>query len=110
MAIDQITTPAVVEGMGPYSQALRVGPWLLVAGQVAWDPAGNIVGVGDIEKQARQVFANIEALCIAAGGALSDVVQIRTYLTDMSDARAVSAIRREIFSAPYPTATTVASR
>jgi enamine deaminase RidA (YjgF/YER057c/UK114 family) len=106
--VSRVTTPEVVEGKGPYSQALRVGDWLLIAGQVAWDANGEVVGAGNIEAQARQVFANIEALCTAAGGSLRDIVQLRAFVTDIALAGAVSALRRELFAEPYPTATTVA--
>jgi enamine deaminase RidA (YjgF/YER057c/UK114 family) len=97
----------VVAGPGSYSQAIRVGHWLLMAGQVAWNGAGEIVGAGDLEAQIRQVFANIAALCAAAGGDLGDVVQLRTYLTDIRQIGVLSAIRQELFSAPLPTSTTV---
>lgn len=107
MISEQITTPAVAESKGPYSQAIRVGSWLLISGQVAWNAAGDVIGVGDIEAQTRQVFANIAALCDAAGLQLHNVVQIRTYLTDITQAGMVSAIRCELFTPPYPTATTV---
>lgn len=97
----------VVAGSGSYSQAIRSGPWLIMAGQVAWNETGDVVGVGDLHAQTRQVFANIAALCEAAGGGLGNVVQLRTYLLDISQIGVVSAVRQELFTANPPTSTTV---
>lgn len=97
----------VVAGSGSYSQAIRSGSWLIMAGQVAWNETGDVVGVGDLQAQTRQVFANIAALCEAAGGGLRNVVQLRTYLLDISQIGVVSAVRQELFTATPPTSTTV---
>ena len=71
------------------------------------DENGNLVGKGDIEAQSRKVYANIEALCVAAGGTLANVAHLNMYVTDIRYRAVVTGIRNEIFEAPYPTATMV---
>ena len=93
----------------PYSQALLVeakrNPY--ISGQVPVDEAGNLIGRGDVAAQARKVFANIQALCEAAGASLDDVVFLRMYLTDMRFRGAITEVRDELLGEPYPAATMV---
>jgi reactive intermediate/imine deaminase len=92
----------------PYSHAIKVGNLLFVAGQVALDEELRIVGPGDAEAQARQVWRNIQAVVEAAGGKLTDVVRVTTYVVDLADADAVQQVRRELFpEGDYPAATVV---
>jgi len=93
----------------PYSQALLVAAkrQLYISGQVPVDENGDLVGKGDIEAQTRKVFANIQALCEAAGGTLDNVVFLRMYLTDMRFRPAITEVRNELLRAPYPAATMV---
>ena len=105
--------PIAAEGVSvptaPYSQALEVTSLrtLHISGQVPVDGDGNLVGRGDIEKQASQVFANIRAICDAGGASLDDVVFLRIYLTDMGFRPAITRIRNELLKPPYPAATMV---
>lgn len=57
---------------------------LHLAGQVAWDDAGNLVGPGDLAAQCDQVFRNLKEVLGAAGMAPADVVRLRTYVVDYS--------------------------
>ena len=92
----------------PYSHAVRCGDLLLMAGQVAFDAAGELVGPGDPEAQFRQVWANIRALVEAAGGTLADVVKVTYYLTDVRDIEAELPLRRALFGrGRFPCATVV---
>lgn len=52
------------------------------AGQVAWDRNQNVVGVGDLAAQTRQVVQNLKAVLAAAGAGPADIVRIRTYVVD----------------------------
>lgn len=98
----------VVEGKGLYSQCTRVGDLLLIAGQVAWDAEGNVVGEGDAAAQARRCFEAIRSLVEAAGGSMSDVAKVNMYVADIADARLIGPVRKEFFTPPYPAWTTVA--
>ena len=98
------TTPA---GGRPYSPALRVGEWLIIAGQAAVDGDGRVVGPGDAAAQWRRCLSNIRELVEEAGGSMRNIVHIGIYVTDMRHHLAHSDIRREFFEEPYPTATVV---
>jgi 2-iminobutanoate/2-iminopropanoate deaminase len=103
-----VQTPGTEPAGGrPYSPALRVGDWLVIAGQASVDAEGNLVGRGDAAAQWRQCLENIRALVEAAGGSMPDVVHLGIYVTDMQHHLKHSEIRREFFVEPYPTATAV---
>jgi enamine deaminase RidA (YjgF/YER057c/UK114 family) len=74
--------------LGQYSQITRVknaSEWLLIAGQLATDKAGNIVGADDFDAQCGQVFRNIEAALVSCGAGWKNVVQFTTYLVHSQD-------------------------
>jgi enamine deaminase RidA (YjgF/YER057c/UK114 family) len=77
----------VPEPVAEYAQGVEVegGRTLYVAGQIAIDADGRLVGEGDIRAQTRQVFANIQAIVEEAGGEMSDIVKLVTFLTDIDD-------------------------
>ncbi len=60
------------------------GRVLHLAGQVAWDDAGNLVGPGDLEAQCAQVCRNLKEVLTAAGMTPANVVRLRTYVVDYS--------------------------
>jgi enamine deaminase RidA (YjgF/YER057c/UK114 family) len=92
----------------PYSHGVKVGTMLFVAGQVALDEELRIVGPGDAEAQARQTWKNIKTVVEAAGGKISDVVRVTTYVADLTDIDAIHRVRREFFpDGDFPTATVV---
>jgi enamine deaminase RidA (YjgF/YER057c/UK114 family) len=92
----------------PYSHAVKIGNLLFVAGQVALDEELRLIGIGDPEAQARQVWRNIQTVVEAAGGKVTDVVRVTTFLADASHLDAVHRARREFFpDGGYPTATVV---
>jgi enamine deaminase RidA (YjgF/YER057c/UK114 family) len=92
-----------------FAQATQVGDTIYVAGQVAQDPDGNLVGPNDMAAQSRQVFANIEAILAVAGATMSDVTKITAYVTDMSRYGEYSAVRAEVFPKAQMASATVAS-
>lgn len=104
--VDAADAPAAV---GPYSHAVRHGGLLFLSGQAPFDPQTGEVVPGGIEAQARQVFANLEAVLTAAGASFADVLKVNVYLTDLDDFRTVNAIYAEAFDAPYPARTTIAA-
>lgn len=96
----------------PYriSQAMRVGDLIITSGQAAIDASGALVGVGDFEAQAEQVFANLADVLGAAGSSLAQVIKVTIYLTDMHYFPDIVALRERFFSAPYPADTIVEVR
>lgn len=94
---------------GPYSQGLKVGNRVYVAGQGPTDPAtGNLAG-STIETQTRQVLKNILAILEAAGASMTDVVKSTVHLNDLTHFQAFNRIYEEFFEEPYPVRTTVQS-
>jgi enamine deaminase RidA (YjgF/YER057c/UK114 family) len=89
-----------------FAQATRVGDQLWIAGQVAVDADGAPVAIGDAERQAEQVWANLAQVLEAAGGGLDDLVATTTYIVDRAyrDA-ATEARRRALDGTTYPTNT-----
>jgi reactive intermediate/imine deaminase len=89
------------------SQAFRVGDLVIVSGQAAIDQDGHIVGVGDFDAQAEQVFRNLTRVLEAAGSGLDRVVKVTIYLTDMGNFPKIVDLRGTWFTPPYPADTIV---
>jgi reactive intermediate/imine deaminase len=83
------------------------GKTIYVAGQIALDKDGHVVGAGNMKAQAEQVFKNLQAALDAAGAKFSDVVKMNTYVTDMEQAPAVREVRARYFGDTAPASTLV---
>ena len=88
-------------GVG-YSHVAKAGNTVYIAGQIALDAEGNLVGKGDIEAQTHRVYANLQAILKELGGSLDDIVKMTTYLTDRSQLEAFRRVRNRFFSEPFP--------
>jgi reactive intermediate/imine deaminase len=93
---------------GPYSQAIRSGGFLFLAGQGPFRTDGSKVE-GSFEDQARQTFRNLEAVSKAAGASLADAVRVGVYLRDMVNFPALNKIYTEFLRDPMPARTTIQS-
>ncbi|MEO0437553.1 MAG: RidA family protein [Pseudomonadota bacterium] len=110
MTAQQIkTTPDPFESY-LISQAFVVGNLVITSGQASIGLDGKIVGVGDFDAQAEQVFQNLSAVLEAAGSSLAKVIKVTIYLTDMANFPKIVALRERFFSAPYPADTIVEVR
>jgi enamine deaminase RidA (YjgF/YER057c/UK114 family) len=91
-----------------FAQVVRVGNQVYVAGQTAVDERGNVVGKGNIDAQARQVFRNLQKCLEAAGANFDQVVKLNIYSTDL-DAHlpALTKTRREFFPREPVASTTI---
>jgi reactive intermediate/imine deaminase len=96
------------KAIGPYSQALRVGDMVFMAGQIPLDPVTMQMVEGDFEKETRRVFENIKAVIAAAGGTFTQIVMVRIFLTDFANFAKVNEVMQQYFKEPYPPRTTVA--
>jgi 2-iminobutanoate/2-iminopropanoate deaminase len=94
-----------------FAQVVRTGKQVYVAGQTSVDGNGNLVGKGDIEVQARQVFLNLRKCLEAAGTDFDHVVKLNVYSTDLDSHREVIArLRGEYFREPVASTTVQVSR
>jgi enamine deaminase RidA (YjgF/YER057c/UK114 family) len=78
-----------------------------VAGQVAFDSTGKVVGVGDFQAQAEQVFANLGRALVSVGASFGDVVKTTTFITDLKNLPALRDTRARYFDTMHPPANTL---
>ncbi len=102
-----VASPEAPTPVGPYSPALRVGDWIYLSGQGAFDPSTGAIVSDDVEEQTAQVFRNIGVLLAAAGADLDDVVSCLVHLSDLSDFSKVNRVYEKHFIGTRPTRTTV---
>ncbi|NKB66236.1 MAG: RidA family protein [Candidatus Latescibacteria bacterium] len=88
---------------------IQVDDTIWVSGMVAFNPTGDIVGVGDMRVQADQVFANLAAVLAEAGATMDDVVKITAWLTDMDRYSEYNDSRAAAFTGRLPASATVHS-
>jgi reactive intermediate/imine deaminase len=101
MARQVIHTDAAPKAIGTYSQAVRCGGTVYLAGQIGLDPA-TMELVSGIGPQIHRVFDNLKAVAAAAGGGLNDIVKLNVYVTDLAHFARVNEIMATYFATPYP--------
>jgi len=88
---------------GHYSHGvIASGRLLFVAGQVALDEDGRLIGGDDAAAQAHQVLANLKRVIESAGGTMADVARTTLYLTRIADRGPVGKVREAFFPSPPP--------
>lgn len=97
-----ISTELAPAAIGTYSQAVKVDNTVYLSGQIPLDPATMTLVDSSIEAQVRQVFDNVSAVCVAAGGSLGKIVKLNIYLTDLDNFATVNSVMAEYFERPYP--------
>ena len=107
MANSEYMNPGGIADPSPsgFTAVVKAGNTVYIAGMVAQDENGNVVGEGDTEAQTRQIWRNIEVAVKAAGGSLADIVKTTTYVTGIEHGAAVRAVRNELFPSNPPTST-----
>ena len=91
-----------------YSQAATVksGRLVYVAGQVAMDPSGKLVGPGDFRAQAEQTFENLKATLAASGASFDNVVKLNSYFIDIKQAPVFREVRDKYINVTHPPVST----
>src|ERR1700694_29878 len=98
------------QGKPAYSHVVTVngaGKTIYVAGQLARNTEGNIVGPGDMQAQMEQTFKNLEACLKTAGASWADVVKSNTFVTNYEEFAKCSDVRMRYIGVASPTSTTV---
>ncbi|MEP7028890.1 MAG: RidA family protein [Candidatus Eisenbacteria bacterium] len=102
-----IASPSPWEPKFGYSRAVRIGPWVLVAGTTGSDGEGRAIGGDDAYAQARAALDKIETALTEAGATLEHVVRTRIYVTRIADFEAVARAHGERFGSIRPASTLV---
>lgn len=97
-----IQTDNAPAAIGTYSQAVKVGNTVYLSGQIPLNPKTMKLVTSDFHAQVKQVFENLKAVAIAAGGNLSDMVKLTVYVQDMNQFAIVNEIMATYFETPYP--------
>jgi len=105
----QLLIPETMPKSVGYSQVAVVtgGKIVFIAGQVALDKSGNVVGKDDFRAQVQQVFENLKAAVEAAGGDFSDVIKLNSYVLDLSHLSEFREVRDKYINLKNPPASTV---
>jgi 2-iminobutanoate/2-iminopropanoate deaminase len=107
MSKSAVSTDKAPQPAASYSQAVRAGNILQLAGQGPGDPAtGQLVG-DTVGEQTEQTMRNIAAILEAAGASLDDVVMMRVYLTSRDDFAGMNEVYGRYVNEPSPARTTV---
>lgn len=109
MSKTAVASPELAPPVGPFSQAIEVGGFLYVSGQVGQDPATGKVVEGGIVPETERVFQNLSAVLKAAGKRFDDVVRSGVFLTNIADFAAMNGIYAKYFGQPFPARTTIAA-
>jgi reactive intermediate/imine deaminase len=102
-----IHTDKAPTALGVYSQALRIGQVIYCSGQIGLNPKTMQLVNETFDLELEQVFKNLEAVVLAAGASLKEIVKLTIYLTDLSFFSKVNEKMTALFSQPYPTRTTI---
>ena len=102
MSKETIHTDSAPAAIGTYSQAVKVGDFVFISGQIPLDPATMEIVEGDFAARARQVFENLKAIAAASGSSLDNAVKLTIFLTDLDNFATVNEIMAEYCSEPYP--------
>ncbi len=99
---EAVVSPHAPKAIGPYSQAVKVGPWVFCSGQLGMDPETGQLVPGGIEAETRQALTNLQRVLEAAGASLDHVVKVTVFLQDIGDFAKMNEIYSTFFQAPYP--------
>ena len=97
-----VKTNNAPQAIGTYSQAVKAGDTVYLAGQIPLVPETMTLESGDMRAQIRRVFENLGAVAKASGGSLQDVVKLNVFLIDLAYFPLVNEVMAQYFREPYP--------
>lgn len=103
-----ISTKEAVKPAGPYSQAVRYGSTVYVAGQTAENPETGEIEKGTVAQQTERVLSSIKAILEAAGSGMDKVLKCNVYLSSMEHFDEMNSVYARFFPADPPARLTVA--
>ncbi len=105
----QFLSPAMLAALPGFSQVVAVsgGRTIYVAGQIALDSSGNLIGRGDFQAQAQQVFENIKTALAAVGADFNHVVKLTVYMRDRAHLPLLREVRDRYVNTQTPPASTL---
>ncbi|MHB1004917.1 MAG: Rid family detoxifying hydrolase [Chloroflexota bacterium] len=106
--VEVIETDKAAKPIGPYSQAIRAGGFVFVAGEKGIDPKTNKVVPGGVAAETRQTLENVKNILAAAGSSLDRAVATTVYLVNIGDFAAMNEVYARYFTKNPPGRTTVA--
>lgn len=107
MKIEVIETEASARPIGPYSQAIKVGDFVFVAGEKGIDPKTRKIVPGGIAAETERTLKNIEGILEAAGTSIRNVVSTTVFLVNIGDFEAMNHVYAKHFTVNPPGRTTV---
>jgi len=102
-----VLTPLAPTPFGAYSQAIKAGNTVYLAGQIPYNVKSGQVVLTSIEAQAEQTFLNVKAVAEAAGGTIDDIVKLTIFITDFKYFPTINSVMEKFFQKPYPARSTV---
>jgi 2-iminobutanoate/2-iminopropanoate deaminase len=106
-AKDAVSTKDAPAAIGPYSQGIKVGNVLFLAGQISIDPKTNQYVAGSIEEQTALTLENLKAVAAAGGMSMADIVSTSVFLKDLNDFAKMNAVYATYFKDKPPARATV---
>lgn len=97
-----VTTDQAPKAIGPYSVAIKAGPFVFTSGQLGLDPVSGAIVEGGVEAETRQALTNLSHVLEAAGSSLSLVVKTTVFLRDINDFSRMNAVYGEFFTQNPP--------
>lgn len=104
--LEKINTEKSPAAIGPYSQAIKVGNFIITSGQIPFTAEGELVS-DDVKEQARQSLLNIKNILEEAGSGMDKVVKCTVFISDMDKFGQINEVYQEFFNEPYPARSTV---
>jgi reactive intermediate/imine deaminase len=97
-----LNSPGALKKGRPFSEAVRIGGFIFLAGQIGDDPATGKPAAGGIKPEARQALQHIQRVLEDNGASLADVVKCTVFLADIGEWATFNEVYKEFFHPPYP--------